>query len=248
MTDTTDNPFDTQDNSNPVTSNENPFDNLLSDIKNDDGEPKYKDVESALRALNHSQQFIKTLTTEKADVEKTLAEAQMEIDKRSSVEDIVTKLTSSDPNDTKKVDQPQAVGLDEEHVLNLVKKALNDQSSDNQQAQNLNSVVSKLSEAYGDDVKSTIAQVAKDAGTTASGLKELSKTNPTMVLKLFEKVETQSSSPSNTSLSSPKTVTKANEAPTSERKIMTGGASNDEVVDLWRKTREYVHSEMGITN
>ena len=61
-------------NSNPPTPSSNDqLANLLTGIKNERGEPKYKDVQTALEALRHSQEYIPTLKQEKeANDAKTL--------------------------------------------------------------------------------------------------------------------------------------------------------------------------------
>ena len=52
---------------------DNSFADLLGSIKNERGEPKYKDVQTALDALKHSQDFIPQLKIEKEQLEIKLA-------------------------------------------------------------------------------------------------------------------------------------------------------------------------------
>lgn len=228
-------------------SNDNLFADQLNDIKNDKGEPKYTDVNSALTALQHSQQHISNLESEASQSKEELDQLRQELTKRKSVEDIVKDLTQSDPDD-KKVDLPNVSGLDEAKVLDLVNQALGDQSRQTRAEQNLNLVANKLSESYGDKAKQVIAQVATDTGTTPQGLQELAKASPDLVLRLFDKVEIRSpTNPSQSSTISQTSAPEDNEAPKPDRKILTEGVTNQEAVDFWRKTREHVHKKWNVT-
>ena len=251
MTDSNNTPFDKNDNDTTPPTGEpssNPFEDKLKAIKNDKGEPKYKDIESALEALEHSQQFIETLKTEKSVQQQELEDARKELEKRQSVEDIVNNLTKNDQDPEPKADPHNDSGLDEEKVLNLVNQALEKQRQSSQAEQNLNNVISKLSEAYGDNTKKAIEKVASDIGSTADELKKLSMSNPKLVLSLFRDVKVEGENQPSHSSNTPPRGTPPVEAPKPTKSIMKGGASNKEVLDLWEQNKQYTYKQLGVEN
>lgn len=65
---------------------------LLMAIKNENGEPKYKTVEDALKALANSQAFIPQLLQEKKIVEEELKTTREQASKQASIEEVLKKL------------------------------------------------------------------------------------------------------------------------------------------------------------
>jgi len=250
MTDNTNDPFENNQptNTEETPPNTNPFDDKLKGILNEKGEPKYKDVESALDALSHSQQFIETLKQEKQSIEEKLREAQVEIEKRKSVEEVVDKLTQ--PNQeapkTEVVDQTPNDGLSEEKILNLVKSALQEQNTVAQKEQNLKTVVSKLSETYGTKAPEAVQKVATEIGSTTEELQELAKSNPNLVLRLFSDVKVESVKPTQPSSIQITTTDETTAIPKPNKNFLTGGASSSEVVDYWKQLKEATYKEMGV--
>src|SRR6478735_4892142 len=85
-----------QNGGTPPNSNVQPnsFDNLLDSIKNERGERKYADINTAFGALKASQDYIPQLKTE-LDSEKAARLAlEAEVQRLKTIEDTVTKLTS----------------------------------------------------------------------------------------------------------------------------------------------------------
>ncbi len=222
-------------------------DDLLKNIKNENGEQKYKDVVTALNALQHSQSFIQSLKQEKsgevAERDAEIARLKLELDKRQSVEDIVKSLTNkTTTTQTPSVDQPQVNVVDEQKVLTLVQKALQDKAQADQLAANLQSVNTAISTKFGTKAKEKIQEVAKKANTTPEQLQELAKTNPSLVLSLFETVQPDKSLPTFTNtngLNQQQTETKP-------RSVMKGGVSSKDLAEIWRQHGAQVQERLGI--
>lgn len=224
------------------------FADKLKTIVNENGEPKYKTVEDALEALNHSQQFIETLKAEKAQSEADKQKLASELETRESVEDVVKRLTTNEtpkPNSTD--DNPREdKGLTEDRIQELVQNALRQNQTVAQKTTNLNTVVENLSNTYGDKTTSVVAERAKEVGTTPDQLKKLAEDNPQLVLSLFKDVKVNNTTPTQSS-TVPRTTPPPEEGPPkSDKKLITGGASNAEVMDAWRKTKEYTHKTLGV--
>lgn len=178
----------TDDQSQTPNTSGDPLKDLLSGITNEDGKQKYDDVEKALVGLKNSQDFISTLKTEKSTIEQQLAEAQAELAKRSSVEDVVSKLITKDGSQTPPTDTPSNTGLDEKSIEALIAKTLNSslasKSAEDTKRANQSKVVDALTEQFGDQAKAKFAEIAKDSGLSTDELVEISAKSPELVLKL----------------------------------------------------------------
>lgn len=80
-----------------------PFADKLQEIRNESGEPKYRDVPTALDALKNSQQFIEQLKQEKRELEEKYNKTQSELERMGAIEEYVEKLKPSNAN----ADQPK---------------------------------------------------------------------------------------------------------------------------------------------
>lgn len=230
----------------PKTPSDDPFADKLKSIVNEDGKPKYKDVNAALEALAHSQQFIETLKTEKSDTQKKLEELARELEKRESVEDVVARLTQTQNHQVKE-DQPKTTGLDEKKVLDLINQALTSTKTVEKQEANLQMVTSELSKVYGDNAKDAISERAKELNTTTSNLKEIAKDNPVMFLSLMSGKAPASTPKSMTSSINPlKTQKDKTELPKATKSIMRGGASTEEMLEHWRAVQAATYARLGV--
>jgi hypothetical protein len=157
---------------------------LLASIKNENGEPKYKTVEDALKALANSQAFIPQLLSEKKTVEEELKQLREQAAKQSSIEEVLKKLTANNEEKPKE-ETPPVSGLSAEAVAELVRKELQAVNSKTQQEKNVAEVNNSLKQKFGDKAKEVLAAKAAELGSSVEELGELSKKSPAMVLALF---------------------------------------------------------------
>jgi len=162
-------------------SSDTSFTDLLGSIKNERGEPKYKDVQTALDALKHSQTFIPQLKTEKEQLEIELANMKKEVERLKTVEDTVTRLTSSQPQQTPQ----QSNGLSADDVANLVSQTLSRKETEAVQKANLNTVVSQLQEVFGKDAETNFYSKAKELGMSIEEMNTLAAKSPQAVFKIL---------------------------------------------------------------
>lgn len=239
-----------QENSgDPTPSSENPFADKLQGIVNEKGEPKYRSVEDALEALQHSQQFIETLKREKKDLEEQYGMTQAELEKRASVEDVVQSLLNKQnpPKNEEGRTTPETSGLDESKVREMLDNMLNQRTQQETEAANLRNVVSSLTEKYGEQAKEVIRTRAKELNTTTTELESLAKRNPNMALSLLGGVDIKSSSPSKPTQQTPHNPPKHEEAPR-KKGLINGGASSSELKDEWAAIRGDVYKKYGVEN
>lgn len=171
----------TDSNQNQTNSSDTSFTDLLGSIKNERGEPKYKDVQTALQALQHSQEFIPQLKTEKEQLEIELANLKKEVERLKTVDETVSRLTSPQSQQTTQ----QSTGLSAEDVTNLVSQALSRKESEAVQKANLNTVVSQLQEVFGKDAETNFYSKAKELGMSVEEMNSLAAKSPQAVFKIL---------------------------------------------------------------
>lgn len=198
---------------------------LLMAIKNENGEPKYKTVEDALKALANSQAFIPQLLQEKKIVEEELKQLREQASKQASIEEVLKKLTA---NTEKKPEEetPPASGLSAEAVAELVRKELQAVSSKTQQEKNLAEVNNSLKQKFGDKAREALAAKAAELGSTVEELGELSKKSPAMVLALFN-TQKHTVTPTTSSFNLPRTSSEP-ELERPSKSLLLGATSRDQ--------------------
>ena len=211
-------------NSKPQDTPASPTD-LLMAIKNENGEPKYKTVEDALKALANSQAFIPQLLQEKKTVEEELKQLREQASKQASIEEVLKKLTA---NTEKKPEEetPPASGLSAEAVAELVRKELQAVNSKTQQEKNLTEVNNSLKQKFGDKAKEVLAAKAAELGSTVEELGELSKKSPAMVLALFNQQKT-TVTPTTSSFNLPRSSAEP-ELEKPSKSLLLGATSRDQ--------------------
>lgn len=214
----------------------------LATILNENGEPKYKTVDDALKALAHSQAFIETLKTEKSTVEAELISLREQANKSANIEEVLKKLTANNEPEKPEVATPPVGGLSEDAVAELVRKQLANLEGAKAQKANIDKVQSTLKQKYGDKAVEQVRLRAHELGTTPEKLGELSASDPDMVLALFG---TKSSiTPTITSVNLPPSAPKTDiERPA--KSLLSGATSRDQR-DYMLKIKAETYRKHGI--
>lgn len=147
------------------------IDQLLAGIKNERGEQKYSNVEAALSALQHSQEFIATLKREKEEVAAKL-KAQEELEK------LLAPRSQPAP-----VAEPQVVtkGVSEEDIVGILERreaALKARS-------NIGTVKEVLAEQFGAESGKELATRIAAVGVSKETADKIAAENPDAFLKLI---------------------------------------------------------------
>jgi len=227
-------------------SQQSAFTDQLSMIKNENGEQKYDSVPKALDALAHSQQFIPQLKGEVASKDAEIAALREELSKREAVGDVVEKLTAqqAQPEST-----PQASGLNEQDVLNLVQNFSVKQQQQQAAQVNEKAVSDALFNQYGDKTQEVVASKAAELGMTVEALQGLSQTSPQAALQLFG-----TAAPSPQAKATTGSINIAAQAPKETldvpppEKSLLRGASTREQTDYLNKIRENVYKKFNVEN
>lgn len=161
-------------------SHQSQFDTMLSGIKNEQGEQKYRSVEDGLNALKHSQEYIAALKKEMADKDKALAEAKAKEDKISILEQTLAQLTQRQEEATTK-----AAPLDAETLATLVDQRLSHNQRVTLEAANQQKVVQALQAQFGEKAREVFYEKASQLGLPAEELEKLSAKSPQAVFTMF---------------------------------------------------------------
>lgn len=222
------------------------YKDLLASIKNEQGQQKYATLEDALKALQHSQEYIPQLKTQLTEKERQAVELQAKLEQAGQLEDVVSRLTAQNKTQAQE-DKPLASGLSEEAVAKLVQQQLEQVRIQEQTASNTAQVQQALLARYGDKTKDVVAQKAAELGLTPQELGVLSSQKPQMVLALFNAQGSSGPKPTTSSVTIPSSYEppKAELAPPS--KSLLTGASTKEQMEYMRKVRESVYAKHNIT-
>lgn len=228
------------------------FADQLASILNDNGEPKYKDVQTALNALKASQEFIPSLKQEKDSLEQEVANLREELSKRSAIQDVVNSLKQKPAQEEKQtVDTPTQTALTQEQIQEMLEQyvpQIMQQRQEQSVAQkNVLTVDQKLKEFYGEGVENAVKTKAESLGLSIQDLEALSAKSPASVLELLGVKEAKAQSKSfSSSVHIPlNPKVDDNLKPT---KSMMLGATGREQTDYIRRLKEDVMKRNGYSN
>lgn len=231
----------------PAPSN-NPFEDKLKAIVNEQGQPKYKDVVSALDALKASQEHIKRLEDEAKARQAMIDNAVAEKTRADALEEIVQRLSNNSQRPPQ-VDPP-TVGVDEAAVVKTLEKLLEQKEVQAQTKNNITSVQNALIAKFGDaeKTKQAVAAKAAELGTTSAELGALSAKNPQLVLTLFGLVADNKggtpTSPTASPLNPPQAPTQLQRP---EKSLLSGpGATDKNRREMMAKIRDEVYKKYNV--
>lgn len=166
----------TAPNANP----DNDLATLLGNIKNERGEPKYKNVQEALKALSHAQQFIPELKSKEQELEQKLNDALGKLSKMEELERTVLELTQRKPQET-----TTPSGVTAEEVAELVNRTLTKTQQEAIQKQNLDTVTNTVKAKFGDKAAEVFYGKAREMGMSNEEMNRMAAQAPKAVLKLI---------------------------------------------------------------
>lgn len=162
-------------------SNDSDLTDLLSGIRNEKGEQKYKTLKDAIVGLQNAQEYIpdlkQTLLNKDIEIEKLRAEAKRVAD----LEEAVKKLTERRSDEGL---PPKSIS--EQDIAELVNRSLDSTLSQREmiaaQKQNIKSVVDALQSTFGADAEKKFYDKATELGMTVAEFNALAAKSPKMVL------------------------------------------------------------------
>ena len=217
----------------------NDLNDLLSSIRNERGEQKYRTVEDALKALGHSQTYIPELSTKVKQQEQEISELRMAATKVSELERVVKALTEQETAPRTQ----EVAALTPDKVTELVSKVIQANKTSEVQQANLNLVVSTMKTAFGDDASKVFYDKAAAVGMTVDQINTLAASTPAAVFKLLG-IDEQKAKPSSSPFNS--TINTAGFVPAQEsfikrnQEVIPVGASSSFVLAEAARSRKLV--------
>jgi hypothetical protein len=203
------------------------FSESLAGIKNEAGEQKYNDVFTALAALKHTQDHVKTLENENAAFKQENVTAQ-------SMDDVLAQLQATNNNQSVQTSTP---ALDVEAQRNVTLATIQQYEQQKAAEANQQAVETALVGKYKDATKAAEAFTAKanDLGIDVKTLEALAAQSPKAVLEYFG---TSSSATNPIVGGSVNTDALANSVqPVVEKKQIMFGATSADLVNAWRAAK-----------
>lgn len=223
------------------------FADQLAAIKNEDGLQKYASVDEALKGAANAQTYIPQIKGELATKDATIATLQAELDKRASVEDVVSRLTAPTPQEPPATVTPAAAaGLDEDAAFKLFEKLSEQKERASALFNNRQKVSDALNAKFGENLGSEMAAKAAQLGTTPKALGDMASENPDVVLALFSTTAAPVAGLTNTSHNIPP-VNPDNEPLKAPTKSLLSGSTSKEQAEFMRKIKADTYKKYGIT-
>lgn len=231
----------------PAPSSNDPLADLLSGIRNENGEQKYRDVETALAALKSSQAFIEQLKREKREIEDKFTQTKADLERMGTIDDYVKRLQTNPAATEPPKETPKGEGsLSEEQVARMLDQRLTEREQRSMELANLQRVEAELKQAHGDNAVAFIRQKAQELGMTVPDLQAIAKRTPAAALQLLGAAPGKPNAPSQSSMYPPRKVDDDNPMPQFEKGVTAGGITSKELVDRWKSVGAYTHKRLKV--
>lgn len=206
----------------------------LSQIKNENGEPKYSDVFTALNALKHTQDHVKTLEEENRQFREEQIRAR-------TMDDVLQQLTATQDQEV----QTKQTVLDAESVKGVTRQTLQEIMAEQAAVENQQKVVRELETKFGSKEKAEQMYLSKaqELGIDPNMFNQLAATSPKAVLNYFD-IKGEVTPTKNVEGSVNTEALQANQSAPAPKKNIMYGASSADVLNAWRAAGQAVQNEM----
>lgn len=233
--------FETTPNSNvpapqaasEVTPKATSYDDLLAMITKEDGSPKYRSVDDAIKSIPHAQTHISNL-------ERELQNLREQLNRNKTAEELLETFKPAKQEAT-----PSKPAVDLNDIDSLIAQNIQKHEQTKVAVSNVNKVMETLSTTYGDKANELYKKAAQDAGISVSEMNRLAASSPNAVFKLIglDNKGTQSPSKSNSNINT-EVFTQQNQAPNVSAKV-TGNTTKD-LTSSWRNAGTIVKQKLGV--
>ena len=225
------------------------FGDQLKAIVNESGTQKYDSVDTALAALKSSQEFIPKLEDDNKTLREQLDAATAELSKRSSVEDVVSKLLNKEDKPLEQTQgTPPSPALDTDSVKQILSSLLQEEKAQTTSESNKEKVKQGFVEKYGNTAGTKFDELAKSAGMSTDDLISLASKSPDLVLRLIpetNKGPSVSTGGFNSGIFTA-TATDTGEIKPSVSSVLAGATAGELKTEMARH-KEAVYKRLGVT-
>jgi hypothetical protein len=213
---------------------------LLANIKNERGEPKYKDVQEALNGLKNAQEYIPTLKQTLTQKEEEIVQLRATSERVKELERTLEALTSKGERHEPTTQTP----VTPEAIADLVNRALTQRETVAVQESNVKAVVQTMKELFGTDAEKKFYDKAAELGLSVAEFNSLAAKSPKAVLEILGVKNTQR--PNNSGAPTQGTVNTAALQPNTESlvgrnsKITLVGSTTQDLMEENKKAKGMV--------
>ncbi len=221
---------------------------LLAGIKNEQGTQKYTSVEEALKGASHAQTRIRELQEKLQADQAEMERLRVEASKAANIDDVVSKLAAQLQTKPQPDPAVEVKGLDEQTVLSLLNKTLEENKLREAARSNLAQVEQHLANKFGEKAKEAIAAKAQELGMAPEKLGELAATSPALVLQLFGTTSPSGVKLSTSTVNIPPIPKQDDTIAAPDYSLLAGPkATTKNQVELLHKIRQNVYKKYDVT-
>lgn len=228
------------DNAAAPVSNDDPTADLLKTIVNENGEPKYKTAEEALKATAHAQDHIKNLEAE-------LAELRNKGNASDKLDELLEAVQSQSKGSGQGADEGAST-MKPEDVLKIVQEHLKDSKAAETRENNISTVTKVFRDRYGKDASEKLYGKAEDLGFTKDEINRMIATNPKAALNTLG--EAQPKNKATDPVGGQGSVATANfqGSPKQAPKSIMGPTTSKSLTDAWKESQQRTLERLGFSD
>ena len=200
---------------------------VLGLVTNEDGSPKYANVEEGFKALAAAQEHIQTLETENSTFREDLS-------KRQTTEELLTEIKNQ--SQPERVQDPSSnKGIDPAQVSTLVEQTMTAREQAKAVQDNQQNVVQTLRGHFGDNAEKAFADKATELGVSVPYLEEIAGRSPKAALMYFD-LKSTSSIPQASGTVNTESIAPVQDLPSAK---IAGGSTKD-LVNAWNNAGKLI--------
>lgn len=224
------------------------FADKLASITREDGTPKYKSVDEALKALAESQKFIDTLKGENTELRSREEELSRKAAEAEALEEVVRRLKEGGNVAPKENTTPEGGLNDDATVEAKIEQLLAKKQAEGQAVSNLKQVNDELLNKYGEKANEVVKAKAQELGMTTDELKSLATRSPKAVLAYFGTSPSKTPTPNTSSVNTIGLKPQDEGIKQPDKSLLAGSGANAKArAEYMRQVREDVYKKFGVT-
>lgn len=150
-------------------------DQLLAGLTNANGEQKYSSIEEAFKGFTAAQNHISKLEQETAELREKANSAK-------AVEDVLAAIETKGSGTQ---EQAPAFDIESLDIDSKIQQAIHSKVEADKQESNINTVITKAREAFGDKTAEVMTNKAEELGMSQDAVNSLARKSPAAAIKLL---------------------------------------------------------------
>jgi hypothetical protein len=210
------------------------IDQLLKNVVNENGEPKYKTIDELAKGAANAQDHIRNLETE-------LKELREKGNASDKIDELLEAVKSKGSGQGE-----EASTMKPEDVLGIVKDYISDAKAAESRETNIKTVTSVFKDRYGADASEKLYGKAADLGFSNEEINRLITTNPKAALKVLGEDQPKSAAADPVGGVGSVSTAHFQGKPADKPVSVMGLSSSKELTDAWKASQERTLERLGL--